>query len=58
MATIILVETVKANHLEPYDYIECLLETIPNINFVKIQKNDDFYLEVNEHNPYFKMLTE
>ena len=58
MTTIILVETVKANHLESYDYIECLLETIPSINFVNIKKLGDFYLEVNEHNPYFKMLTE
>lgn len=28
-----LIETAKANHLDPYDYIEYLLDLMPNIDF-------------------------
>lgn len=38
-----LVETAKANNLDPYDYIEYLLEIMPNIDFMKSpEKLDDF----------------
>ena len=38
-----LIETAKANHLDPYDYIEYLLEIMPNIDFIKNPKRlDDF----------------
>lgn len=38
-----IVETAKANHLNPYDYIEYLLEILPDIDFVNHpEKLDDF----------------
>ena len=38
-----LVETAKANHFDPHDYIEYLLEIMPNIDFVKHpERMDDF----------------
>ena len=38
-----LIETAKANHLDPYDYIEYLLEVMPNIDFIKNpERLDDF----------------
>ena len=38
-----LIETAKANHLDPYDYIEYLLEIMPNIDFIKNpERLDDF----------------
>ena len=38
-----LIETAKANHLDPHDYIEYLLEIMPNIDFMKSpEKLDDF----------------
>ncbi|MBM6841349.1 transposase domain-containing protein [[Clostridium] spiroforme] len=38
-----LIETAKANNLNPYDYIEYLLEIMPNIDFMKSPKKlDDF----------------
>lgn len=38
-----LVETAKANHLDPFDYIEYPLEIMPNIDFVQNpEKLDDF----------------
>ena len=38
-----LIETAKANNLDPYDYIEYLLEIMPNIDFMKSpEKLDDF----------------
>lgn len=41
-----LIETVKANHFDPYDYIEYLLEMMSNIDFMKsFEKIDDFTLE-------------
>ena len=37
------IETAKANHLDPHDYIEYLLEIMPNIDFMKSpEKLDDF----------------
>ena len=38
-----LIETAKANHLDPYDYIEYLLEIMPNMDFMKSpEKLNDF----------------
>lgn len=38
-----LIETAKANHLDPHDYIEYLLEIMPNMDFMKSpEKLDDF----------------
>ena len=38
-----LIETAKANHLDPHNYIEYLLEIMPNIDFMKSpEKLDDF----------------
>ena len=38
-----LIETAKANHLDLYDYIEYLLEIMPNIDFIKNpERLDDF----------------
>lgn len=38
-----LIETAKANNLDPYDYIEYLLEIMPDIDFIKNpERLDDF----------------
>lgn len=53
-----LIETAKANHLDPYDYIEYLLEIMPNIDFIKNpERLDDFMPWAIKHNQYFKTLT-
>lgn len=40
-----LIKTAKANHLGPHDYIEYLLEIMPNMDFMKSpEKLDDFLL--------------
>lgn len=39
-----LIETAKANHLDPYDYIEYLLEIMPNTNFMKSPEKLDNFL--------------
>ena len=53
-----LVETAKANNLDPYDYIEYLLEIMPNIDFMKSsEKLDDFLPWSEQTHQYFKTLT-
>lgn len=33
-----LIETAKVNYLDLYEYIEYLLEIMPNIDFLRVQK--------------------
>lgn len=57
-ATFSLVETAKTNHLDPYDYIEYLLEIMSNIDFVKSPEKLDNFLPWSEQTKsIFKTLT-
>lgn len=39
-----LVETAKANNLDPHDYIEYLLEMLPNADIINLPEKLDNYL--------------
>lgn len=51
-AVFILIETAKANRLDPYDYIEFILDYLPQQNLVENPKKLDWFLpwseEINE----------
>ena len=43
-----LLETAKVKYFDLYDYVEYLLETIPNINYMQSPEKSDDFLPWNE----------